>query len=112
MAKIVQYPHFLFVVEGGGDAIQDESGNWKEGEVSIKFFSRCREESDGRGTEIAVAGGTFHKVTSLIQIPKGKPTIPLGTPVIVSNDDECNDIRIKGVCLKFDPSQLHSRLWV
>lgn len=112
MANIEQYPHYLFVVEGAANAVQDESGNWVEGEVKIKFHSRCREEVDGRGTEIAVAGGTFHKVTSLIQIPKGKPTIALGTPVIVSNDDECNDVRIKGVCLRYDPSQFHSRLWV
>ena len=109
---VEQYPHYLFVVEGAANAVQDESGNWVEGEVKIKFHSRCREEVDGRGTEIAVAGGTFHKVTSLIQIPKGKPTIALGTPVIVSNDDECNDVRIKGVCLRYDPSQFHSRLWV
>lgn len=71
MANVEQYPHYLFVVEGAANAVQDESGNWVEGEVKIKFHSRCREEVDGRGTEIAVAGGTFHKVTSLIQIPKG-----------------------------------------
>ena len=94
MANVEQYPHYLFVVEGAANAVQDESGNWVEGEVKIKFHSRCREEVDGRGTEIAVAGGTFHKVTSLIQIPKG------------------NDVRIKGVCLRYDPSQFHSRLWV
>lgn len=114
MAKAVeQYPHYLFAVEGG-EAVKDESGSWSDDETpkALKFLSRCREEADGRGTEISVGGGKFHKVTSLVQLPKGAPIVALGAPVIVANDHEGNDIRIQGVCLKFDPAQLHSRLWV
>jgi nucleoside-diphosphate-sugar epimerase len=36
----------------------------------------------------------------------------LGAKVVVANDAEGADVRITGVCLRFDPSQLHSRLWL
>lgn len=72
---------------------------------------RCREDTDGRGSEIQVAGGTFHKYTSLIQMPKGIK-IEEGTSVFVSNDESGVDVRIKGRVLKFDNGQLHSRLWL
>lgn len=112
MAKVVeQYPHYLFAVEGG-EAVKDETGSWSEPAQELKFLSRCREEADGRGTEIGVGGGKFHKVTSLIQLPKGAPIVELGASVLVANDPEGDSIRIQGVCLKFDPAQLHSRLWV
>lgn len=112
MAKVVeQYPHYLFAVEGG-EAVKDETGSWSEAAQELKFLSRCREEADGRGTEINVGGGKFHKVTSLVQLPKGAPSVELGASVLVANDPEGDSIRIQGVCLKFDPAQLHSRLWV
>jgi hypothetical protein len=109
---VKQYPHYLFIVSGG-EATQDEEGNWTdEGEETFTFVSVCREETDGQGTETNDGGGTFHHLSSLIQMPKGVQSIPLGTPVVVSNDAEGKDLRIKGVCLKFDAGQLHSRLWV
>ena len=113
MAKVVeQYPHYLFAVESG-ESVKDETGSWSDvTEQKLTFLSRCREEADGRGTEINVGGGKFHKVTSLIQLPKTAPKVEEGAPVIIANDPEGTDIRIKGVCLKFDAAQLHSRLWV
>lgn len=112
MAKVVeQYPHYLFAVEGG-ESVKDETGSWSESTQDLKFLSRCREEADGRGTEINVGGGKFYKVTSLIQLPKGAPFVELGTSVLVANNAEGDNIRIQGVCLRFDPAQLHSRLWV
>jgi hypothetical protein len=77
----------------------------------MTFLSMCREETDGRGTEIQV-GGIMHKITSLIQLPKTCPKVELGAKVVVANDAEGADVRITGVCLRFDPSQLHSRLWL
>lgn len=113
MAKVVeQYPHYLFAVESG-ESVKDETGSWSDvTEQKLTFLSRCREEADGRGTEINVGGGKFHKVTSLIQLPKGAPIVELGAPVLVANSPDGGNVRIQGVCLKFDPAQLHSRLWV
>lgn len=112
MARVEQYKHYLFAVEGG-EAVKDESGAWTDNtEERLVFLSRCREEADGRGTEINVGGGKFHKVTSLIQLPKTAPVVELGASVLVSDDPEGKEVRIKGVCLKFDAAQLHSRLWV
>ena len=111
MAKIVQYPHFLFIEETP-DAVQDEQGYWSESESSRKFLSRCREESDGRSTEYQVAGGKSYKATSVIQLPKYCPKVNKGARVIIANDIDCSDIRISGICLNFDAAQLHSRLWL
>lgn len=111
MEKIVQYPHFLFIEETP-DAVQDAVGNWIECESSRTFLSRCREESDGKGTEYEVAGGKIHKATSVIQLPKSCPKVNKGARVIIANDMDCSDIRIEGICLNFDAAQLHSRLWV
>ena len=112
MVMIKQYPHYLFAIIGS-EAVQDEDGGWvKSGESSMQFISACREETDGRGTEIKIADGTFHKVTSLIQLPKGAQKVEIGTTVLVSNDPDGADVRIQGTALKFDSGQLHSRLWV
>lgn len=111
MALVKQYPHFLFIEEAT-ESIQDADGNWTESTVSTKFISMCREESDGRGTEFQVAGGEYHKATSVIQCPKNCPKVGKGTKVLVANDAGCSDVRISGTCLNFDSAQLHSRLWV
>ena len=111
MAKIVQYPHYLFIVESS-ESTQDEQGYWTESESSRKYLSLCREESDGRGTEFQVAGGKTYKATSVIQLPKSCPTVSKGAKVIIANDIDCSDIRITGICLNFDAAQLHSRLWL
>lgn len=112
MAAVKQYPHYLFV-EVASESVQDAEGNWTESdEISRSFISMCREEADGRGTEYQVAGGEYHKATSVIQCPKSCPSVPKGTKVIVANDADCTDIRIEGICLNFDPAQLHSRLWL
>jgi len=109
--RVKQYPHYLFIEEAG-ESVQDEQGNWTECKVSRKFISMCREETDGKGTEYQVAGGEYQKATSVIQCPKNCPVVSRGTKAIVANDQECTDIRISGICLNFDPAQLHSRLWV
>jgi len=109
---VKQYPHFLFAIIGG-ETTQDDNGDWVQPDgATMLFISSCREETDGRGTEIKVADGTFHKITSLIQLPKGSPKVEIGTTVFVSNDQDGLDVRIKGTVLKFDNGQLHSRLWV
>lgn len=110
---IKQYPHYLFVESPATDSVQDEDGNWtEETTMSRDFISMCREESDGKGTEYQVAGGDFQKSTSIIQCPKSCPVVAKGTRVFVTNDPDGNDVRISGICLNFDPAQLHSRLWL
>ena len=111
MARVKQYPHFLFVVSSE-ESHQDEDGNWVTVPGATQMQCRCREETDGRGSEVQVAGGTFRRFTSLIQIPKGEKRIEAGTSVFVANDKDGTDVRIKGQVLKFDEGQLHSRLWL
>ena len=111
--NIVQYPHYLFVVKNGGEAYQDGDGNWVQPDnAKPEMVSICREETNGKGTQIQVAGGTFRVFSAMIYLPKGAPVIADGTTVFASNDIAGTDIRIKGTALKFDDGQLHSRLWV
>jgi len=109
---IKQYPHYLFAIVAGGESVQDDEGNWIDSETTTEFISACREETNGRGAEIQVAGGTFHQFTSLIQLPKDSPKIEVGTNIFVADDENGSDVRIQGVVLKFDKGQLHNRLWV
>lgn len=110
MPFVNQYPHYLFLVSSG-ESVQDENGDFSDNQPESVFLSMCREETDGRGTEIQV-GGIMHKITSLIQLPKTCPKVEHGAKVVVANDAECTDVRITGVCLRFDQAQLHSRLWL
>nr|DAJ36649.1 MAG TPA: hypothetical protein [Caudoviricetes sp.] len=108
---VIQYPHYLFALTTG-ESMQDENGYWTEEEGEFVFLSKCREETDGRGQEIQAADGTYHKFSSIVQIPKGDLMIKEGTEVYVANKEDGTDIRIKGIALKFDKGQLHSRLWI
>lgn len=108
---IKQYPHYLFAL-ATGESAQDENGYWTDAEQKVIFLSKCREETDGRGSEVQTADGTYRKFSSIIQIPKGALNIEEGTNVFVSDGKDGSGIRIKGIALKFDKGQLHSRLWV
>jgi hypothetical protein len=109
---VKQYPHYLFAVNAGEDSVQDENGNWSDSRASDVFLSACREEADGRGSEIQVAGGTFHRFSSLVHLPKGAPAVETGTGVFVAGRADGSGMRVQGVVLRFDAGQLHSRLWV
>lgn len=106
-----QYPHYLFALITG-ESTQREDGRWSDEDQQTIFLSMCREETDGRGSEVQTADGTYRKYSSIIQIPKGDLTIDEGTSVFVSDHEDGSGARIKGVALKFDKGQLHSRLWV
>lgn len=109
---VKQYPHFLFAVIPCGESIQDENGDWSDSGATNVFISMCREETDGRGSEIQVAGGTFRRFTSLVQLPKGAQRVEDGTSVFVADNADGSGIRVTGTVLKFDDGQLHSRIWV
>ncbi|OQA66934.1 MAG: hypothetical protein BWY38_01644 [Ignavibacteria bacterium ADurb.Bin266] len=108
---INQYPHYLFIVSGG-ESSQDENGNWNDSSVTSTLLSICREETNGRGTMIQVAGGTFYTFSSLIQLPRDCPKVEEGTSIFVADNKDGSGIRVKGTVLKFDKGQLHNRIWV
>ena len=108
---VKQYPHYLFALTTG-ESKQDEDGFWSDDTSEISFLSMCREETDGRGSEVQTADGTYREYSSLIQIPKGSMIVEDGTSVFVSDNKDGSGVRIKGKALKFDKGQLHSRLWV
>jgi hypothetical protein len=112
MATIIQYPHYLFAALAGGEAVQDGDGNWSAWETTCEWISMCREETSGRGSEVQVAGGTFHRFTSLVQLPKGAPKVDVGTSIFVADNADGSGVRVQGVVLKFDAGQIHSRIWV
>jgi len=110
---ITQYPHYLFAVKNGGEAYQDGDGNWVQpDDATPVLISACREETNGKGTQIQVAGGTFYVFASLVQLPKGAPVVEVGTTVFVSDNADGSGVRIKAPVLKFDNGQLHSRIWL
>ncbi len=95
-----------------GESTQDSTGAWVEASTSSRVLSECREETNGKGVEIPIAGGEFRRFSSLILLPKNCPIVKEGTQVSVSNDREGKEIRIRGEVLKFDKGQLHNRLWL
>ena len=107
-----QYPHYLFAIVAGGESVQDENGNWSDSESTPTFLSACREETNNRGTELQVAGGTFHVFASLIQLPKNAPKVEVGTSIFVSDNADGTGVRVKGLVLKCDVGQLHNRVWI
>lgn len=112
MARIKQYPHYLFVETPSGESTQDANGDWVENSTTRTLLSSCREEKDGRGQEFKAGDGTFHKTTSVIQCPKSCPTVAIGSRVIIANDVDCTNERLSGVVLNCESAQMHVRLWV
>lgn len=108
---VKQYPHYLFVTVSAG-ATQDDNGNWVGGTSGNVFKAMCREETDGRGSEVEIAGGRFVRFTSMVQLPLDTGVIAEGTTVLIANNADGSGVRVKGEVLKFDKGQLHSRLWV
>ncbi|KAA6300916.1 MAG: hypothetical protein EZS26_002942 [Candidatus Ordinivivax streblomastigis] len=109
---ITQYPHYLFALLAGSESVQDSDGDWIPSETIRELISVCREETNGRGSEIQVAGGIFHRFASLVQLPKAAPRVEVGTSVFIANNADGSSVRITGSVLKFDAGQIHSRLWI
>lgn len=122
-----QYPHFLYVRSSDGEAVQDANGSWQTTGATWKLHAPCREETNGKGTQIQAANGRFVTFASLIQLPTGTQRVGLCQEVAVADRElsplEQTDealqsaeaegvVRIKGECLKFDKGRLHCRLWV
>ena len=117
-----QYPHYLYRYEAG-EATQDENGSWQPASESWVFHSVCREETNGKGTQIQATDGRFITFASLVQLPKGTQRVPEGTLIAVAEmplepsqlleeAKAAGVIRVSGDCLKFDNGRLHCRIWV
>lgn len=111
MTNVRQYPHYLFAVSSGASQ-QDALGDWSDSPQTIQPLGACREETNGRGEEIQIAGGTYRRFSSIVYLPKGATNLPEGTEIIVCNDPEGKSVRIRAIVLKFSSDQLHSRIWL
>lgn len=122
-----QYPHFLYVRTSGAEATQDANGSWHTDGAAWELHAVCREETNGKGTQIQAANGRFITFSSLIQLPAGTERVGVGQQVAAADREllpsELTDealqgaqdegvVRIIGECLKFDKGRLHCRLWV
>lgn len=106
-----QYPHFLYS-DVLSESTRDDDGNWSIQTPVPTILSACREETDGRGSEVQSADGNFRKYTSIIYLPKSAADVLEGTVVYVRNSESDTANRIKGPVIKFDRGQLNCRIWV
>lgn len=123
-----QYYEFLYFLSTQ-EATQQANGSWTPGTSGWQLKGACREETNGKGSEITTNDGKAIRFASLIQLPVGTTRIPEGTKVIVTREQlqtpanlasesyrrtarETGLIVAEGVCLKFDFGRLHSRLWI
>ena len=131
MVGLEQYPHFLYRKIPGA-ITRDADGNYTDGNSEAwEFVSKCREETNGKGTQVNTSDGRTLVYSSLVQLPQSDTVfVPEGTEVFVAREqlstsslqtltDEglkvlalSRTIATKGVCLKFDQGRLHSRLWI
>lgn len=110
---VTQYPHFLFKLTSGSDAVQDADGNWVSPNPTWEFHSACREETNGKGSVIQGEDGKAIVFSSLVLFPKGAAKVQEGTAVrVVNSEDPASELRIERPVLKCDISQLHGRLWL
>lgn len=122
-----KYPHFIYFC-ATPESGQDQHGGWRESEERWQLAGKGREETDGKGNNTPAAGGTITTFAATIYLPQGFPRIPEGAQVVVANEavdtagiataearqalTRSGVIRISGICQKFDPGRLHSRLWL
>lgn len=126
---VVQYPHHLYVHNATDNSTQDDDGNIidpQQGAAAWSELGPCREETNGRGSQVTTNDGRTIVYSSLIQIPRGNIRVTEGTEVMITERTLTSEeldgdiealrasgvIRIKGRCLNFDTGSLHNRLWI
>lgn len=107
----IGHNHYLFI-EDNSLIYDEETGEMIPNENGIKFISMCREQVNSSGKVIAGTDGITISFNSVIHLEKTILPIDLGKTIIVSNDLEGKDVRIKGAVLRFTEGLLHNRLWV
>ncbi len=121
-----QYPHYLYVL-CSEEATRAANGDMVAGRSRWRLWGRCREETNGKGAEIATSDMRVYKFAALVQCPTGTRRVPEGTMCCVADKGICADIntqdaferlqrcgtiRIAAKCAKFDQGRLHCRLWL
>lgn len=104
-----QYPYELWQYSAGGDSVQDGDGNWIENPGTWSKVGMCRDEVNNKGAQISATDGTFYVFDFLIQLPKSTPFIHVGTEIEVRFG---STVRAKGTVKRYDPAQMHSRIWI
>jgi hypothetical protein len=105
---MIQYPHTLQVKQVS-ESTQNPDGSWSNGGESWVYVTECREETNGKGTLIALSDGQAIVFSSVVYMPVNVLPINVLTEIqVLSNDG----IRITGKVLKFDKGQLNCRLWL
>lgn len=107
----IGHNHYLFV-EDNSLIYNEETGEMIPNLNGVKFVSMCREQVNSSGKMIAGTDGITISFNSLIHLDKCVLPIEIGKTIIVSNDSEGKDVRIKGSVLRFTEGLLHNRLWV
>lgn len=107
-----QYPHYLFKLVPGA-SVKGDDGGWTKVPDSWVLHSECREETNGKGSQINTADGKAVLFSSTVYLPAGTSRIPEGTEVLVNEaSDRSGLTRVQGRVLKCDLHQLNGRLWV
>lgn len=107
-----QYPHFLFKLVPG-TSTKGEDGDWTASPESWVLHSECREETNGKGSQINTADGKAIIFSSTIYVPAGVSGIPEGVEVLVNEANDRQGLtRVQGRVLKCDVRRLNGRLWV
>ena len=122
-----QYPQRLYT-KTIQEATQLPNGSWQPETEVWALTAYCREETNGKGTQINTADGRALAFTSLVQLPKGTPKIDEGKQIIIAIEEldaeQLNDtdyinaakqtgtIVATGTVLKCDVGRLHTRAWI
>lgn len=121
-----QYPHYLYVQQSEA-ATKAPNGDLIPGRTEWKLWSQCREETNGKGSEITTSDMKTYRFASLVQLPVGVARVPEGAMCLVTNAkircesgiawaiqtlQENGIARIAAKCAKFDQGRLHCRLWL
>jgi hypothetical protein len=105
-----QYPYELFKHTQGGDSVQDPiTGDWVPNPGMWEKVGMCRDEVNSKGSYITVSDGSAHVFDFLIQLPRATPFIHVGTKIQVRSG---SIVRVEGEVKRFDPSQMHCRIWI
>lgn len=108
---VVQYPYILQILNTT-ESIQDEDGNWIEGNQAWINYSKCRDE-DGNGKTVNGADGSQHVFSLLVQMPLGTTPLAPGDRIRIVNADTLQSERVPECEVIFSrKDQKHTRLWV
>ncbi len=107
---VSQYPHTLTAQQISGIATANSDGDYIGSVTEKVTLSKCRAEINSGGAVLNLTDGTQYVYDSLIQLPKSAPIVFESTEIEVT--DENGNVMASGTVKRFQPAQLHCRLWV